>query len=130
MAQPAAGALSAELSHLLTRVAAFDALAAERDALARSFSATQEALRGAEARADGYHPLAEERDALAAEAAALRAQLSMAEEEARRTKPMRDALVRELQARGMAARPEQQRRGACAFPLPNWAGGMRHARAR
>jgi hypothetical protein len=98
------GALTSELSHLLSRVAAYDALVAERDALAKSLAATSEALREAESRAVGYSPLAEERDALDAETRSLRAQLAMAEEETRRTKPMRDALVRELQARRARAR--------------------------
>jgi multidrug efflux pump subunit AcrA (membrane-fusion protein) len=100
MAAPNGGALTSELSLLLSRVAAYDALVAERDGLLKSLGATSEALREAESRAVGYSPLADERDALLAEARSLRAQLAMAEDETRRTKPMRDALVRELQARG------------------------------
>lgn len=99
--------LSSELSSLLSRVAAFDAVAAERDDLQRQLVATQEALRVSETQASGWGELYESRAALADEVKALKAQLAMAEEESRRARPMRDALVRELQVRtstGDAAR--------------------------
>ena len=100
MAQsPTPPGLSSELSGLLSRVAAFDAVVAERDEAARQLAAAREALRLTEAQSAAYTSLAEDREALEAEVKALRAQLAMAEEEARRARPMRDALVRELQVR-------------------------------
>ena len=91
--------LSAELSSLLSRVAAFDAVAAERDDAVRQLAATAEALRIAESQAEGWGDLNESHAAAQAEVKALKAQLAMAEEESRRARPMRDALVRELQVR-------------------------------
>ena len=91
--------LSSELSSLMARVAAFDAVSAERDDALRQLAATAEALRRTESQAAGYSELAQAHDTLAADFAALKAQLGLAEEESRRARPMRDALVRELQAR-------------------------------
>ena len=91
--------LSSELSSLMARVAAFDAVSAERDDALRQLAAATEALRRAESQAAGYSDLASERDTLAADNKQLKAQLGLAEEESRRARPMRDALVRELQVR-------------------------------
>ena len=119
----------------MARVAAFDAVSAERDDALRQLAATTEALRRTESQAAGYSELAQAHDTLAADFAALKAQLALSEEESRRARPMRDALVRELQVRtsfGSATRqnpalrappltlPQTARRGAwarnCATP--------------
>ena len=105
---PTPPGLSSELSSLLQRVAAFDAVAAERDDALRQLANTTEALRIAETQAAGFGDLSEQKVALEAEVKALRAQLAMAEEESRRARPMRDALVRELQVRPASRRTPRQ----------------------
>ena len=76
-----------------------DQARAQRDDALRQLAATAEALRRTESQAAGYSELAQAHDTLAADFAALKAPLGLAEEESRRARPMRDALVRELQVR-------------------------------
>lgn len=89
--------LSTELSALMQRVEQYDAVAQQRDALAAALAAAQATVRDLEARTVQYPFLATQHAEAVAENRQLKAQQLLLEEDARKNKPLRDAVVRELQ---------------------------------
>jgi len=89
--------LSEDFAALLSRVAAFDALVVERDTLAASLKASRSEAAVLATKAAAGQGKEEEAVAAQSEARRLRAQLALVEDEARLARPMRDALVKEIQ---------------------------------
>ena len=96
---PRSPTLSTELTALMQRVDEYDRVARERDTLAAALAAAQSKIQDLEARTVQYPFLATQHAEAVAEVRQLKAAQLLLEEDARKNKPLRDAVVRELQVR-------------------------------
>jgi hypothetical protein len=109
------------LQSILLKVERLDQLNDECEHLRADLAAARSQIGELESRTIRYVFLQDEHDKQAAELRQARAQLSLAEDEVRLAKPMRDALVRQLQVRALCSRSHPGRcpwlhtATACAF---------------
>ena len=90
---------SSELAALVQRVAQLDSLGATNAQLKGELEAAKKSIRELEGRTVSYPFLQDEHARLQDELATVKRQLGEAEEQNRLSKPVRDALVKELQVR-------------------------------
>jgi len=90
------------MASILAKVETLDQLTSENEGLRAELSAARGEIHELESRSIRYPFLQDEYEKLTSEHKSTKAQLVLAEEEARLAKPMRDALVRQLQVRGGA----------------------------
>jgi hypothetical protein len=118
--------LSPEFASLLQRMQSYDTVQQDRDRLAAALAASQQQVRELEARSVQYPFLLDQHAAAVAESRQLKAQLLIVEDEQRRNKPVKDAMLRELQVRW--ARSSLVPAGAPGTGLSHSVWGVPHAR--